>query len=136
MVVDSLTYSGSMTMTPEEADVFEEIEFTNNGKVLVEDDTLDYTYSNNVLTITDEDSTFTVPCSFTQTDLSLTLEVSQDTAWNQPGMGDISISVYMSQTIHCSRNTVINTNVSQRVGNTNHSWFVKPKFNNILKSIK
>ena len=50
--------------------------------------------------------------------------------------GDVTISAYMGKTIHCSRNTMTNNNVSQKVVNTNHSWFVKPKFNNIIKSIK
>jgi hypothetical protein len=136
VVVDSLSGSGSITMTPNEADMFEEIEFTNNGKMFVDGDTADYTYSNNLLTVDFGDGdTEEVSCSFTATDLSITLEDNLDTAWNEMGMA-ITISVYWGQTIHCSRNTVINTNVSQRVGNTNHSWFVKPRIDHIFKSIK
>ena len=133
-VVDSLTYSGSITMTPNDADIFGEIEFSDNGKMFVEDDTMDYTYSNNVLTIIDGESHI-LDCSVTQTNLSLTMEESMDTAWSEMGMA-ITAKASYGQTIHCSRNTVINTNVSQRVRNTNHSWFVKPKIDNILKSIK
>ncbi len=50
--------------------------------------------------------------------------------------GDVTISAYIGKTIHFSINTMTNNNVSQKVVNTNHSWFVKPKFNNIIKSIK
>ena len=136
VVVDSLSGSGSITMTPTDADIFEEIEFTNNGKMFVDGDTADYTYSNNLLTVDfGNGEVEEVSCSFTSTDLSITLAESMDTAWTEMGMA-ITISVYWGQTIHCSRNTVINTNVSQRVRNTNHSWFVKPKIDNILKSIK
>tara|TARA_B110000116_G_scaffold85033_1_gene74068 strand:- start:156 stop:731 length:576 start_codon:yes stop_codon:yes gene_type:complete len=136
VVVDSLSGSGSITMTPTDADIFEEIEFTNNGKMFVDGDTADYTYSNNLLTVDfGNGEVEEVSCSFTATDLSITLEDNMDTAWTEMGMA-ITISVYWGQTIHCSRNTVINTNVSQRVRNTNHSWFVKPKIDNILKSIK
>ena len=136
MVVDSLSGSGSITMTPNDADIFEEVEFTNNGKMFVDGDTADYTYSNNLLTVDfGNGEVEEVSCSFTVTDLSITLEETIDTAWTEMGI-PITVSIYWGQTIHCSRNTIINTNVSQRVRNTNHSWFVKPKIDNILKSIK
>ena len=135
MVVDSLSGSGSITMTPNDADIFEEVEFTNNGKMFVDGDTADYTYSNNLLTVDfGNGEVEEVSCSFTATDLSITLEETMDTAWTEMGI-PITVSIYWGQTIHCSRNTIINTNVSQRVRNTNHSWFVKPKIDNILKSI-
>jgi len=133
-----LTYSGSQTMTPEEADMEGNMEFTSDGKMLVDGDEMDYTYANNVLTITDEDTTMILPCLVTQTDLTLTMEQVMDTAWVEPGFGDISISASYVMTINCSRNTAVNTNVNQRIGNTNNSWFVKPKFNivKLLNSIK
>ena len=133
-----LTFSGSQTMTPEEADMQGNIEFTSDGKMLVDGDEMDYTYANNVLTITDEDTTMELPCSVTSTDLTLTMEQSMDTAWVEPGFGDFSISVYYGMTINCSRSTAVNTNVNQRVGNTDYNWFVKPKFNNakLINSIK
>ena len=135
-----MTYSGSETMTPEEADFDGELEFTSDGKMLVDGDVeMDYyTYSNSVLTVTDDDTTMEWACSVTSTNLSITIEESMDTSWFEPGMGDITISAYAGQTIHWSRNTsgAINTNISQRVGNTDYSWFVKPKLNNIIKSIK
>ena len=57
-----LTFSGSQTMTPEEADMQGNMEFTSDGKMLVDGDEMDYTYANNVLTITDEDTTMVLPC--------------------------------------------------------------------------
>jgi hypothetical protein len=138
-----LSYSGSETMTPEEADMEGNLEFTSDGKMLVDGDEMDYTYSNNIVTVTGDDTTMAWPCSVTSTNLSLTIEASMDTAFTEPMLvmfgfanGDITISAYSGMTIHCSRSAVVNTNVSQRIGNTNHSWFIKPKFNNILKSIK
>ena len=134
-----MTYAGSETMTPEEAEVPENIELTDDGLAIIEDDQDEsyYTYSNNVLTISEDgEELMTFACTLTATNLSLTTQESIDTAWFEPGMGDITISAYYGQTIHCTRNTITNTNVSQRVGNSNNSWFVKPKFNNILKSIK
>tara|TARA_B100001964_G_scaffold211388_1_gene246627 strand:+ start:829 stop:1455 length:627 start_codon:yes stop_codon:yes gene_type:complete len=133
--VDSLTYSGNITMAPNDADIFGEIEFTNNGKAIIEDDILDYTYSNNVLTLTDGNDIMLLPCFVTKTNLSLTLEESMDTAWSEMGIA-ITVQAYWGQTINCSRNTVTNTNVNQRVGNSNYSWFTKPKLPNILKDIK
>jgi len=107
-----------------------------NGKMFVDEDTADYTYSNNLLTVDfGNGEVEEVSCSFTATDLSITLEETMDTAWTEMGI-PITVSIYWGQTIHCSRNTVINTNVSQRIGENNHSWFVKPKFDNIIKSIK
>ena len=141
-----MTYSGTETMTPEEADIEGTLEFTDNGQAIFDtDDTSTYFYSNNVVTIIDEDgesNEFT--CIFTGADiLALTMSYSMDTSYNEPMLmilgyptGDISISANQTWTINCSRSTVINTNVNQRVGKNNHSWYIEPKFNNILKNIK
>ena len=50
-----MTYSGSITMTPEESGINGNMEFTDNGLAITFDDTSTYFYSNNVVTITDED---------------------------------------------------------------------------------
>ena len=56
------------------------------------------------------------------------------------GNGPMAIDIYYlyTNTLNFNRNTscIVNNNISQRVGNTNHSWVTNPKFNNILKSIK
>ena len=141
-----LSYSGSETMTPEEAGFDGELEFTSDGKMLVDgDEEMDYTYSNSVLTVTVDDTTMEWACSVTSTNLSLTIESSMDTAFTEPMLvmlgfanGDVTVSGYMAQTVHCSRNTMTNTNVSQKVGNTDYNWFVKPQFNKakLINSIK
>jgi len=141
-----LSYSGSQTMTPEEADIEGNIEFTADGLAITDGENDSYTYLNNVLTI---DSAGVVMmafnCSVTSTSLTLTMESSQDTAFTEPMLvmfgfanGDVTISQSRGMTINCSRNTAVNTNVNQRIGNTNHSWFVKPKFNTakLINSIK
>ncbi|MEC9209000.1 MAG: hypothetical protein VX762_01080 [Bacteroidota bacterium] len=136
MVVDSMSGSGTVTMTPYDAGIEGNLQFTNNGNMFVDGDTLDYVYSNNMLTITDEDTTFSIPCSFTKTSLSITIyDMNMDTSWLEMGI-PISISYSVTQTVHCSKNTIINNNIDQRLGNSNNSWFVKPKIDNILKSIK
>ena len=48
--------------------------------------------------------TMTFPCSFTSTDPSVTISESIDTAWVEPLIGDITLSVYYGQTTHFSRN--------------------------------
>jgi hypothetical protein len=139
---ETLTYSGSITMTPEESGLNGNMEFTDNGLAITFDDISTYFYSNNVVTIIDEDGeAMLFTCTFTGSDiLALSISNSMDTSYNEPGLimlgypeGNISISANASFTINCSRNTVVNTNVNQRVGEGNHSWFVKPKFDNILR---
>ena len=122
MVIDSLSGSGSMTLTPEEADFDGDFQFTSDGKMLViedvnEADTLEYIYSNNILTITDDDTTFSVPCSFTKTNLSITIEQSMDTAFTENGI-PFTISAVWTQIVHFSRNTIISyPYTNQRLGN-------------------
>jgi len=144
--LEILTYSGSQTMTPEEADMEGNMEFTADGyAIFAGADTSLYTYSNDMLIIIDEDEEMEFACTFTETDLTLTMEESMDTAFTEPMLvmlgfanGDVTISASQAMTINCSRNTAVNTNVNQRIGNTNHSWFVKPKFNTakLINSIK
>jgi hypothetical protein len=142
--LEILTYSGSQTMTPEEADMEGTMEFTADGyAIFAGEDTSLYTYSNDMLIIIDEDEEMELACTFTETDLTLTMEESMDTAFTEPMLvmlgfanGDVTVSASQRMTINCSRNTAVNTNLNQRIGNTNHNWFVKPKFNNIIKSIK
>ena len=130
-VIDSLSGTGSVTSTPEEFDLDGDIEFTNNGKMLMEEDTLDYIYSNNDLTLTDEDSTFTVSCSLTQTNLSIDF-YEMDTSFVDMGF---SVSMYYKMTINCSRNTIKTTNIEQRLGKPNN-WFINPTVDKYFKDIK
>ena len=141
-----LSYSGSETMTPEEADMQGNMEFTADGYAIFEgEDSSLYTYSNDMLIIIDEGEEMEFACTFTKTDLTITMEESMDTAFTEPMLvmfgfanGDVTISASQAITINCSRSTAVNTNVNQRVGNTDYSWFVKPKFNTakLINSIK
>ena len=141
-----MTYSGTETTTPAEAGIDGNLEFTDNGLAIfdADDDTSIYSYSNNVVTIINDDGELTeFTCTFTGSDiLALTMSYGMDTSYNEPMLiflgypeGNISISANQSLTINASRSTVINTNVNQRIGNTNHNWFVKPRFDNILKRV-
>lgn len=135
MVVDSLSGSGSITEPADAAGIEGNLEFTNNGELFVDGDTVNYVYSNSTLTITDEDSTFSIPCSFSQTELSLELvQMNMDTSWVEMGM-PISISMAYTQTIYCSRNTIKNTNTKQRLGSTKN-WLLNPEIDKHFKDIK
>ena len=145
-----MTYSGSLTMTPEEADITGTLEFTDNGLAIFagEGDTSTYFYSNNMLTIIDDDGESTeLTCAFTGSNIvALTMSQGMDTAWTDPMLilldpinytqGNISISFSYGMTINASKNNVINNNLNQRFGNIDYSWFTKPNFNNIIKKIK
>ena len=107
-----MTYSVTETMTPEEADITGNLEFTDNGLAIEDDDTSTYLYSNNVVTITDENGEINeLTCSFTGSDiLELTMSLSMDTSYNEPILmmlgypeGNISISVNQSITINAIR---------------------------------
>ena len=109
-----VTYSGTETMTPEEADITGNLEFTVDGLAIFEDedDTSTYLYSNNVVTIIDENgeaNEFT--CTFTGSNmLELTMSISIDTSFNEPFLmifgypeGNISVSQNQSMTINAIR---------------------------------
>ena len=141
-----MTYSGTETTTPADAGINGNLEFTDNGLAIfdADDDTSIYSYSNNVVTIIDDDGELTeFTYIFTGSDiLTLTISYDMDTSYNEPMLiflgypeGNISVSATQSLTINASRSTVVNTNVNQRIGNTNHNWFVKPRFVNILKRV-
>ena len=143
--IDSLSSSGSRTLTPQILGTPTSLEFFSDGTVYVEfpdtseNGTDEYLINGNILIIVGEVSFhFTVDNS----NLSLTGgEEDEDYYFLYlPNGQQIMVEEYSiySNTLNFNRNTsgIVNNNISQRVGNTNHSWFVKPKFNNILKSIK
>jgi len=111
---ETLTYSGSETITPEEADMTGTLEFTDNGQAIFEDedDTSTYLYSNDVVKIIDDDGDTTeLTCLFTGSDnLALTMSFSMDTSFNEPMLmifgypeGNISISGNETRTINAIR---------------------------------
>ena len=92
------------------------------------------------LTIIDEES-FDIDYTVSQSDLALVDGDSQDTSMIVDfGVGPMTldISYSYSNTLNFTRNTngIVNNNIIQRVGNTNHSWPTKSRLPNILKDIK
>ena len=148
VTVDSLSSSGTITATPEMAGTPTSLDFLSSGTAYAEFsydneiDTVTYSTSGNNLTITNSDGEImSFDYTVSQSDLAIVDGGSQDTSVIVDfGAGPITldISYNYSNSLNFTRNTngIINNNISQRVGNTNHSWFTKPKFNNILKSIK
>ena len=133
---ETISFSGSETITAEEADIDGDIEFTSDGYFITDDDTGSYTYSNNLLTLFDDsDDAVSYACSFTATDLSVTIEENMDTAYNVPGIGNISITSSFSQTIQCTRSNIINSNVNQKNNLSNSSWITKPRNQNFMIKI-
>ena len=105
-IVDS--YDTSFTMSAQEADMPGHIEFTADGKMYVMDqsegnDTLDYSYSNNVLTTTENDTTETHNCTVTATNLTIIMSDQEtETEEIMPGVEATSVNIY-EMTINATR---------------------------------
>lgn len=69
----------SYTMTPsnEEWD-FTDVEFTADGQMIMDGDTMQYSYSGNVLTVTEDDETVTSTCTVTSTDMVVILNDTEE----------------------------------------------------------
>jgi hypothetical protein len=69
----------SYTMTPsnEEWD-FTDVEFTADGQMIMDGDTMQYSYSGNVLTVTEDDETETSTCTVTSTDMVVILNDTEE----------------------------------------------------------
>jgi len=140
--IDSLSWSGSSTLTPQMVGTPTSLEFLSNGTVYaVEDgetDTSDYSTNGNVLIVNVVGS---FHYAINNSNLSLTGGQEDEDEWEiDLGNSTVMVDVYYlyTNTLNFTRNTsgIVNTNVSQRVGNTNHSWLTKPKLPTILKDIK
>ena len=140
--IDSLSWSGSSTLTPQMVGTPTSLEFLSNGTLYAVEDgetnTRDYSTNGNVLIVNGVGS---FHYAINNSNLSLTGGEEDEDEWEiDLGNSTVMVDVYYlyTNTLNFTRNTsgIINNNVNQKIGNTNHSWFVKPKFNNILKSIK
>jgi hypothetical protein len=140
--IDSLSWSGSSTLTPQMVGTPTSLEFLSNGTVYAVEDgeteTRDYSTNGNVLIVNGVGS---FHYAINNSNLSLTGGEEDEDEWEiDLGNSTVMVDVYYlyTNTLNFTRNTsgIVNNNVNQKIGNTNHSWFVKPKFNNILKSIK
>ena len=140
--IDSLSWSGSSTLTPQMVGTPTSLEFLSTGTVYAVEDgeteTLDYSTNGNILIVNGVGS---FHYAINNSNLSLTGGEEDEYEWEiDLGNSTVMVDVYYlyTNTLNFTRNTsgIVNNNVNQKIGNTNHSWFVKPKFNNIIKSIK
>jgi len=136
--IDSLSSSGNRTLTTQMVGSPTSLEFMSNGTVWDGNDTLDYTTNGTILLV---ENVGGFHYSITNSNLSLTGAEEMD--WTETvdfGNGPMEIDYYYlySNTLNFTRNTsgIINNNISQRAGNTNHGWLPKPKLPTILKDIK
>ena len=142
--IDSLSWSGSSTLTPQMVGTPTSLEFLSNGTVYAVEDgeteTSDYSTNGNVLIVNGVGS---FHYAINNSNLSLTGGEEEEDEWEiDLGNSTVMVDVYYlyTNTLNFTRNTsgIVNNNVNQKIGNTNHSWFVKPKFNNaeVINSIK
>jgi hypothetical protein len=98
--VDS--FDTTFTMTAAEADMDGDVEFTADGNMYVDGDTNSYTYSGNVLTVTDDEGTETRSCTVTST--SLTVIFSDTETYTEDYMGqEATITETNDMTLNATR---------------------------------
>ena len=69
----------SYTMTPSHEDwEFTDVEFTADGQMIMDGDTMQYSYSGNVLTVTEDGETETSTCTVTSTDMVVILNDTEE----------------------------------------------------------
>lgn len=90
------------TMTATEAGFLGDVEFTNDGKMYIDVDTNLYSYSDNMLTITDDEGTETDPCIVTSTDLTITFNDNETYIEDYMGM-EATVSETNDMTLNCIR---------------------------------
>ena len=98
--VDS--FDTTFTMTAAEADMDGDVEFTADGNMYIDGDTNSYTYSGNLLTVTDDEGTETRTCTVTST--SLTIMDSDTETYTDDYMGqEATITETYDMTLNCTR---------------------------------
>ena len=99
-IVDS--FDTTFTMTAAEAGMDGDVEFTNDGNMYIDGDTNSYTYSGNLLTVTDDEGTETNTCTVTNT--SLTVIFSNTETYTEDYMGlEATITETNDMTLNCTR---------------------------------
>ena len=69
----------SYTMTPSDEEwEFTDVRFTADGQMIMDGDTMQYSYSGNVLTVTEDDETETSTCTVTSTDMVVILNDTEE----------------------------------------------------------
>lgn len=96
------SFDTTFTMTAAEAGMDGDVEFTSDGKMYIDGDTNTYSYSDNMLTITDDDGTETNSCIVTST--SLTLMFSDTDTYTEDYMGlEATITETADMTLNATR---------------------------------
>ena len=99
-IVDS--FDTTFTMTAAEAGMDGDVEFTADGNMYIDGDTNSYTYSGNVLTITEDGESETQTCTVTST--SLTVSFSETETYTEDYMGqEATITENYDMTLNCTR---------------------------------
>jgi len=99
-IVDS--FDTTFTMTAAEAGVDGDVEFTADGNMYQGGDTNSYTYSGNVLTITEDGESETQTCIVTST--SLTVSFSETETYTEDYMGqEATITESSDMTLNATR---------------------------------
>ena len=100
-IVDS--FDTTFTMTSADPDwEFTDVEFTTDGKMYNDLDTNSYTYSGNVLTITEDGESETQTCTVTST--SLTVSFSETETYTEDYMGqEATITESSDMTLNATR---------------------------------
>tara|TARA_B100000902_G_C26848880_1_gene687134 strand:+ start:143 stop:655 length:513 start_codon:yes stop_codon:yes gene_type:complete len=97
------SFDTTFTMTPEEANMEGPVEFTDNGQFITPEDTSTYVYSNNTITMTDDEGdveNFT--CTVTKTTLEMTFTESEVTTEDYMGV-EATVTENMEMTINATR---------------------------------
>ena len=69
----------SYTMTPSDEDwEFTDVRFTADGQMIMDGDTMQYSYSGNILTVTEDNETETSTCTVTSTDMVVILNDTEE----------------------------------------------------------
>ena len=99
-IVDS--FDTTFTASPADVGMEGDVEFTNDGNMYNDGDTNSYTYSGNVLTVTEDGETETRSCTVTST--SLTVMFSETETYTEDYMGqEATITESWDMTLNATR---------------------------------
>jgi hypothetical protein len=99
-IVDS--FDTTFTLAPADVGMEGDVEFTTDGNMYNDGDTNSYTYSGNVLTVTDDEGTETRSCTVTST--SLTVMFSDTETYTEDYMGqEATITESSDMTLNATR---------------------------------
>ena len=101
-IVESLSFDTAFTATPADVGMDGDVEFTADGNMYNDGDTNSYTYSGNVLTVTEDGETETRSCTVTST--SLTVMFSETETYTEDYMGqEATITESWDMTLNATR---------------------------------